>query len=218
VCLINSNDLRKNLWARPPADEPVFYIYFIRLVDKVVLHVSEMGQPIFPRIKGHKMTNMKFMLFIVLVIPLASCSQTINNSFFDESNYKEIKRGRDEVYPYVIVYVNKSDSNYILKKNYLFDSTYQGNTYGKTFYYRGVANGPFESIIGGKISQKGVFKNGNYDGERLYFTEGGRLSQRAFFKNGVKFGTWEEYNEKGKLIKKIKFDENGKILKEEKFE
>ena len=156
-------------------------------------------------------------ILIVLFIPLISCSQGSNKSFFQEADYIELKRGSEEEYPYVIVYVNRLDNNYKLKKNFFFDSTYMGNTYAKTYYFKDVAEGPFESIIHGQLSQKGAFKNGKYDGERLHFTEG-KLTQKAYFKDGKKSGVWEQYDENGKLITRIKYDQNGNIVKEEKLE
>jgi antitoxin component YwqK of YwqJK toxin-antitoxin module len=148
-------------------------------------------------------------------MPLMACSQPNKKSFLYEMDYKEIKRGADEGCPNVIVYVNKLDTNYKLKKNFFFDSTYSGNTFAKTFYFKNLAEGPFESVVFGQISQKDFFKNDKYDGERLYFTEG-ILTEKAHFKDGRKSGTWEYYNEEGKLIKKVISDEKGDISNEEK--
>ena len=159
---------------------------------------------------------MNIRILLILLIPSISCSQSDKNLSFKEGDYIEIKRGADEGYPFVIVYANKVDTNYKLKKIFFFDSTYLGDTYAKTFYYKGREEGPFESIIAGKMSQKGTFKNGKYDGERLHFTEG-ILTQKAYFTDGVKTGTWEQYDEDSKLIKKTTYNKSGSIIKGENY-
>lgn len=163
------------------------------------------------------MPNKIMLCWYILFLPFISCSQTKDSSIYNESNYIEKKRGEDDGYPYVILYVNRYDTTYRFKKNFMFDSTQLGNSYSKTFYYKDVPAGPFESMVYGEISQRGTFKNGRYDGEKLSFTNG-KLTQKAYFKAGKKIGIWEKYDIKGKLLKKTTYDNRGKIIKEEEFD
>jgi antitoxin component YwqK of YwqJK toxin-antitoxin module len=163
------------------------------------------------------MRNIISCAVFIFFIPFFSCSQVKKETVFNESDYIEIKRGEDDGYPYVIVYTNKYDTNYTLKKIFIVDSTYQDSTFTKFFYFKNVLEGPFESWTDGEISEKGVFKKGKYEGERLLFGDG-KLMRKSYYKDGKKAGVWEKYDETGKLTSKTYFDNDEKIIKEENIE
>jgi antitoxin component YwqK of YwqJK toxin-antitoxin module len=140
---------------------------------------------------------------IAIFIPLSSCGQQRKNDPFNKEHYKEIKRGEEDKYPYVVVFNNKLDTNYKLKTIYL-DSTYQEILF-ENFFKNDIPEGPYFSYSGGKIYQSGYYKNGKHDGIRITYRKN-KIIQKAYFNNGVKVGTWIEYGSNGEVIKKTVYD------------
>lgn len=154
---------------------------------------------------------MKTILILLLLFPFACFGQVVDSSWFDRKDYVEKKRGDDDGYPFVIVYVHQKDTSLVLKRNYIFDSTYEGNTYHETFYYKGEPEGPWRSVINGQVGAMGFYKNGHRAGERLRY-EDGVVTRRSWFDStGAKTGTWEEYDNKGKLVSATIYEEGGKM-------
>jgi antitoxin component YwqK of YwqJK toxin-antitoxin module len=157
---------------------------------------------------------MKQVLFVLILLPFLSCGQPGDSSFYNKKDYIEKKRGREDGYPFVIVYVNKKDNRYTLKENFLLDSTYTSKTYTSAYFYLNIPNGPFTGFLNGQITEKGFFKMGQYDGERLSY-KNGVLTKKAYFNNGEKVGRWENFDDEGKLIYTVTFEANGYSVKED---
>lgn len=153
-------------------------------------------------------------LFVLLFLPILSCGQRADSSFYNKNDYIEKKRGYDDEYPFVIVYVNKKNNRFTLKENFLLDSTYSSSSYQETYYYNNIPHGPYMSVIRGQIAITGSYKMGLNDGERLSY-KNGVLTQKAYFKNGEKVGKWENFDEESKLTYTVLFEENGYSSKED---
>lgn len=158
----------------------------------------------------------KILITLILLIPLITFSQVSQESMYDFKNYREVKRGSIDGYDNVILYVHKNDTNYTCQEVHYMDSTYRDSSFMKTFFFKNIENGPYISFIEGKVSQKGNYKNGYKDGEKLWF-EQGKLVSRSFYANGIKTGKWEEYDSEGKLIEIRTYDKEGNFVKSEKF-
>src|SRR5947209_4680116 len=100
-------------------------------------------------------------LLIFIFLPILGLCQHENSNFFNEKYYYKVSKGGDTLYPYVITFKNKMDSNYKLKYVY-FDSNYS-HILSKMFFYKGKAEGPFWTYANNKVLQKGSFKNDNWD-------------------------------------------------------
>ncbi|MEI9910593.1 MAG: hypothetical protein WDO71_13510 [Bacteroidota bacterium] len=141
---------------------------------------------------------------------LTSCSQE-KEPVFNDTNYIYSRKGEADEYPYVMSFLYKLDTNWSLKKIY-FDSAYS-ILFSKSFFYKGIPNGPHVGYVGGKIAGQCFFVDGKYDGERLTF-EDGKIRLRAYFKKGIKVGTWIKYDKNGKIIQKTDYDNNGKMTQD----
>ena len=64
---------------------------------------------------------------------------------------------------------------------------------GEYFYYNRA----------GILDFKGHYKNGQKDGECIYY-RGGKIIEKGCYKEGTRIGEWLEYNREGQVIKKIK--------------
>lgn len=146
----------------------------------------------------------------LLVLSHESCSQQ-RGEFYNESNYVYSRKGWDQDYPYIITFLNKSDTNWSLKKVY-FDSGYS-KIISSTFFYKNIGNGPFVTYVNDKIYRQGYYNEGKWDGERITYTEG-VITQKAFFNKGVKIGAWIEYDVKGKITRKTIYDDKGNITQD----
>lgn len=156
----------------------------------------------------------KFTVAILVLFVNVSCSQqSSGDQAFSESDFTFQKRGEDSGYPYVVTYVNKSDSSLVMKQVY-FDSLYS-ILLSKIYYHHGVANGPYAFYLDGKVHTDGTNVNGRRHGKRTTYKDG-RVVQEAYFKDGLKTGIWIEYDLAGRVIKKTYHDENGNVLKNEK--
>jgi hypothetical protein len=155
---------------------------------------------------------MKTLFFLVCSIPLWSCSQSTGNisKYYTEADYKQISKGPNEDYPFVITYIHRLDSNYKMRKIF-FDSSYNENSVVRLFYYKNQLTGPYERKINGIITERGEYKNGEKHGERFRYYDNGKLREKASFQNGKKHGVWEEYDKDGKVIRKEVY-ENDKLI------
>jgi len=161
--------------------------------------------------------DMRYLLtyiIIIVLLPSFSCGHPKKDEVYIESNYVKVKHGRDSIYPYIILYQNRIDTNYS-RREIFFDSNYT-QPLSKFFYYKNVLEGPFFIYVNGSISMKGQYKQGKKDGVRLTY-EDGKVQQKAYFKDGIKTGTWEEYNVKGKLIRKTTYDKKANVIDDTKF-
>jgi len=143
-----------------------------------------------------------FFLFVTQV----SCGQSNDKgNYFNESDYKEVRRGEESKSIYVITYLNKSDTNYKLKKRFPLDSTYKGGDFTKLFYFKDLGNGPYETYHGNKLAEKGYFKMGLQEGERIRYRNG-ILYSRSHFNKGKRTGEWFEYDKSGKAKRKMIYE------------
>jgi antitoxin component YwqK of YwqJK toxin-antitoxin module len=178
------------------------------------IYFSNIPLEVFFDYNGRKNHFMRFYLLLFVVgYSLSSCAQNGNPDLFNETNYVERKKGADAGYSYVIVFTNKFDSNYTKKEIY-WDSTYI-KIVSKTFWYKNSPDGPFYTYSDGRLFRKGHFKSGLHDGEVTTY-ENGKIISKQYFSKGIKTGTWEEFNSKGKLIRRITYDDKGNLVKEEK--
>lgn len=141
---------------------------------------------------------------------LNACSQKPNLKY-DESKFRMLFQGRYPDGRFLSKHVSLIDSNLIMEKVFK-DSTFDDVIF-KSFFYKGLSDGPFESYVFGKVYRRGFLKNGQDDGERITFFENGLIYQKAYFKQGRKVGTWAEYNLSGKLVKETIYDDAGEIIK-----
>ena len=64
---------------------------------------------------------------------------------------------------------------------------------GEYFYYNRA----------GILDFKGHYKNGQKDGECIYY-RGGKIKEKGCYKEGTRIGEWLEYNREGQVTKKVK--------------
>lgn len=154
------------------------------------------------------MNKDRVLAVLFLLFALESCAKSSSDTF-DIEEYRILKIGEDDGYPYVKVYVNKVDSSWKMKDIY-WDSVYT-NHISRMFFHDSVAEGPFYGFVQGRLSRQGRYKNGKRDGEYLTFSDG-RLIARSFYKEGRRTGEWLEYDQNGEVRKKTLYSSNGEMI------
>jgi len=133
---------------------------------------------------------------------------------YNESNYKEISRGKyKETGWYAIIFQNEIDSQYSFVKIF-DDSSYNSKSYIQQFEYKGQLDGPLEGFLFGKQTGKWLYKNGKRHGECIMFQSDGTISTKEFYNMGKKVGVWEFYDSHGRVFKK-KYYKDDKFIKQE---
>jgi antitoxin component YwqK of YwqJK toxin-antitoxin module len=61
---------------------------------------------------------------------------------------------------------------------------------------------------GGKLSFKGIFRDGYPNGRQTYYWETGIIRAEEFYRMGKRVGTWTTYDENGAPIMRVKHDKN----------
>jgi antitoxin component YwqK of YwqJK toxin-antitoxin module len=145
--------------------------------------------------------------------------QTLDKSLtglYDEKNYYEVRK--DTSLGYAIVYHNKLDTSYNMRKNF-FDSTYSDTSFifSRFFYHNDVSEEPYEVYSHGELFYKGLKKTGKDDGEYVKYQDSGRVDIKGTYKLGKKIGVWEDFYPTGVLFKKVYYDNEGNFIKQEIF-
>ena len=85
--------------------------------------------------------------------------------------------------------------NIMLMDHYISNYYYKDDKLdGEYFYYNRA----------GILEFKGHYKNGQKEGECIYY-RGGKIKEKGCYKEGTRIGEWLEYNREGQVTKKVKY-------------
>ncbi|HEU4470440.1 MAG TPA: hypothetical protein VFR58_05105 [Flavisolibacter sp.] len=151
---------------------------------------------------------------LICCLFLAASCQNKTIEPYNESNYKEVSRGKYRGTDlYAIILKNELDTQYELVKLFI-DSSYDKNFFIQHFKYRGLMEGPMESFTAGKSDGKQFYKQGKRHGQNVILRSDSTIEEKQFYDMGKKVGIWEYYDSKGRLFKKKFYDQN-KFIKQE---